>query len=136
MIYGNNWKASAWVGAVLLFYVLVVRLTLCRVETLKHRPCRWRVRGFFSCCDYHLKLKGGPPSVVMVQGYWLPQLMWPRHDLRGVYRPDEVQPRTRGAAAIAPRARGTSPQDILMKWLAVASLAVAIMSFLHDLVAG
>ncbi|MDT7644049.1 MAG: hypothetical protein QOC75_1049 [Pseudonocardiales bacterium] len=136
MIYEGNWTASAWAGGVLLFYLLAVRLTLCRVETLKHRPCRWRVRGFFSSCDYHPGLKGGPPSVVMVPGWWVPRLMWPRHDLRGPFQPQELQPRAAGSAAIAPSARGTSPQDTLMTWLAIASLAVAAMSFLRDLVAG
>ncbi|MDQ2707988.1 MAG: hypothetical protein M3Z25_10290 [Actinomycetota bacterium] len=33
----RNWSASAWIGAALVFYLLAVRLTLCRVETLRPR---------------------------------------------------------------------------------------------------
>ncbi|MBO0872844.1 MAG: hypothetical protein J2P19_05580 [Pseudonocardia sp.] len=64
----RNWGASAWVGAVLVFYLVAVKLTLCRVETVRHRPCRWKVRGYLRCCDYHLNLKQGPPSLVWIQG--------------------------------------------------------------------
>jgi hypothetical protein len=137
LLNGHNWKAAAGTGAVLLFYLLAVRLTVCRVETLRGRPCRWRVRGFWSCCDYHLGLKGTLPSLVRVPGRWgLPRLMWRRSDLAGHVQLNVPQPHGRGAAAIAPKARGSNPLDRVMLWLAVASLVVAIMSFARDVVAG
>lgn len=78
------------------------------VETVRHRPCRWKVRGYLRCCDYHLNLK-------------------------------RVRPRWcgfRGGSAVAPNARAITPMDRIMMALAAASLVVAIMSFVRDVVAG
>ncbi|MDQ2707987.1 MAG: hypothetical protein M3Z25_10285 [Actinomycetota bacterium] len=93
------------------------------------------MRGLWSCCDYHIGLKLGLPTLVFVRG-WLPQFMWPRRDWT-VVRPEE-QPRrsARGEDNINPGSRGWSSLDKIMIALAAASLAVAIMSFVRDVLAG
>lgn len=128
---------GGWVAAVLIFYLLVVRQTRCRVETKLHRPCLWRVRGLLGCCDYHIGLKRGLPRLAPAHGFGLPMLMWPRYDRVPAVGEMEPQPspNARGTAAFAPRARGFSVDRIMM-WLAVGSLAVAFASFLRDVLAG
>lgn len=133
----EQWIVGGWVAAVLVFYLLVVRQTRCRVETKLHRPCLWRVRGLLGCCDYHIGLKRGLPHLVPAHGFGLPMFMWPRYGLAFAVGGVEPQPspNARGTVALAPRARGVSI-DRLMMWLAVGSLAVAFASFLRDVLAG
>lgn len=136
LLWQRQWIASSWIVAVLIFYMLAVRQTRCRVETIRHRPCRWRVRGTLACCDYHLGLKRGLPRLVPAEGFGLPMFMWPRYDLilgAGEAEPQPL-PKARGTAALAPRTRESSIDKIMM-WLAVASLAVACASFLRDFLA-
>lgn len=133
----QQWIMGGWVAAVLIFYLLVVRQTRCRVETKLHRPCLWRVRGLLGSCDYHIGLKRGLPQLVSAHGFGLPMFMWPRYDSAPAV--DEVEPQpspnARGTARLTPRARGLSIDRIMM-WLAVGSLAVALASFLRDVLAG
>jgi hypothetical protein len=128
--------ASAWIVVLLSFYLLAVRLSLCRVETQRHRPCRWRVRGLLGSCDCHLGLKRGLPRLVHVGGFRLPALMWPRYDLAMAVSSEPQPPNgVPDAAQVAPRAR-RSWQDNAMLWLAVGSIVVALASFVRDVVAG
>jgi hypothetical protein len=132
----RNWSGTAWLGAALVIYLAGVRRTRCRVETRRHRPCRWTVRGYLRSCDYHPGLKRGLPTLYRPRGWWLPDLMWPRYDLaRAGYEP---RPRAAacGADAVAPGNRAWSVRERVTTLLAVASLVVAIMSFVRDLIAG
>lgn len=133
----HQWIMSGWVAAVLIFYLLAVRQTLCRVETKLHRPCQWRVRGLLGCCDYHIGIKRGFPRLVPVHGLGLPRFMWPRYHFDVVVGEVEPQPTSHahGSTALAPQAR-TFVLDQIMMWLAVASLTVAFASFLRDVLAG
>ena len=74
----NRWGEASVVAAVLVFYLLAVRLTRCRVETLQHRPCLWRVRGFLGTCDYHVGYKRSFPILVPGGSLGLPMFMWRR----------------------------------------------------------
>jgi hypothetical protein len=137
---GRHWLAATWVALLLVFYVGAVRITLCRVETLRHRPCRWRVRGFLRTCDFHVGLKRGLPILVSSDyRLTLPMLMWPRSDLdaAGYTARAEPQPAAaaRGRAALAANQRGGGA-DRAMLWLGIAGLLVALASFIRDLLAG
>lgn len=131
------WLASSLVAAALIFYLLAVRQVRCRVETKLHRPCLWRVRGLLGCCEYHVGLKRGLPGLVPVHGFGLPGFMWPRYDFQVTVGAVEPQPSPHacGAAALTPQGQGFALDQIMM-WLAVASIAVALASFLRDVLAG
>jgi hypothetical protein len=132
----RNWSAATWISAALLVYLFGIRWTRCRVETLKHRPCRWRVRGYLRCCEFHRGLKRSPPALYFAQRWLIPDLMWPRHD-RALDGPEPQPSRSaRGYEAIAPRDRNWSAPEKVTTLIALVGLAVAIMSFIRDLVAG
>jgi hypothetical protein len=128
------WSPAVVVTGVLAFYLLVVRLTRCRVETTVHRPCRWRVRGLLGTCDYHTGYKRGLPILARGDGIFaLPMFMWRRPDFIPNPAP-EPQPTSTANATIA---RADRPgYDWIMMGLAGVSLLVAIAAFIRDLVAG
>jgi hypothetical protein len=83
--YGQLWTEALILAGMLLGYLGVVRLTRCRVETVRHRPCRWIVRGVLGTCDHHVGYKRGLPRLVRGDGFaGLPTFMWPRDDFAGV----------------------------------------------------
>lgn len=127
------WGSASLLAGILIFYLLVVRLTRCRVETTAHRPCRWRVRGLLGTCDYHVGYKRGLPMLVHGNGV-LPMFMWPRVDfVHAGVRPD---PQPTGAAnPTSARARRPA-YDWGMMALAVTGVLVAIAALIRDLVAG
>ena len=132
----RNWSGSAWLAIALIIYLAGVRRTCCRVETLKRRPCRWLVRGYLRCCDYHPGLKRGLPELFFARRWLLPELMWPRYDRAvAAYEPQPTAS-ARGLSAVAPGNRVWSLQERVTTMVAVASLLVAVMSFIRDLVAG
>lgn len=54
-------------------------VTRCRVETVKHCPCLWLVRGIAGTCDFHVGYKRGLPVLVRGKRFLgLPTFMWPR----------------------------------------------------------
>jgi hypothetical protein len=138
-LYAHLWRASAWIFVILVLYVGLVRVTTCRVETLQHRPCRWRVRGFFRTCDYHVGMKRVLPTLFRSPGAGpvLPMLMWPRPDLEVTFDHVDPQPSpsASGLAALAPRDRrlaGYSPEF----WVGLVGVVVAFAALLRDLIAG
>ena len=60
-IYNHSWRTAAYLAVAWVAYIAFLQVATCRVETLKHRPCRWRVRGMVATCDYHVGLKRGLP---------------------------------------------------------------------------
>src|SRR3954469_24542411 len=81
LISQRSWFEALFTSGVLLFYLAVVRTTRCRVETRQHRPCRYRVRGLFGTCDYHVNDKRSFPVLVRGDGFLgLPTFMWRRDD--------------------------------------------------------
>jgi hypothetical protein len=138
-LYQQLWRASLWIFVILVLYVGLVRVTTCRVETLQHRPCRWRVRGLLRSCDYHTGLKRGLPKLYQSPGAGLalPMLFWPRPDLAVPF--DRVDPQpppaATGAAALAPRDRrlaGYSPEF----WIGSVAVLIAFASLVRDLIYG
>lgn len=132
------WQSSLLVAGMLAFYLLAVKITLCRVETIKHLPCKWRVRGLFNTCEFHTGLKRGLPRTMPGRHpYSLPMLIWRRSDLTPYTQP-ERQPASnaRGEAAMASGVAQSSGNEVFMKWIAIVGLVVAVASFLRDLVAG
>jgi hypothetical protein len=132
------WQSSLIVAGMLIFYLLAVKITLCRVETTKHLPCRWRVRGLLNTCDYHTGLKIGLPGTMPGRHpYSLPMLIWRRGNLTP-YTQAERQPalNARGEAAMASGVAQSSGNEVLMKWIAILGLVVAVAAFLRDLLAG
>lgn len=140
---GVLWSQQMW-GPMLLslaalaFYLAVVRLARCRVETRSHRPCRWRVRGLLGTCDYHVGDKRGLP--VLVRGNWflgLPTFMWRRNNFATTASRTEAQPgpEARGTAATATKARRPG-YDWVMMTVAGFSALVALAAFIRDLIAG
>lgn len=131
------WQMLMTIG-VLSFYLSVVRLTRCRVETQNHRPCLWRVRGLLGTCDYHVGYKRSLPVLVRGEGFLgLPTFMWPRDDFaRTVNRPErQPGPRARGPAATANKARRPG-YDWSMMAIAGLSAVLAIVALIRDFVAG
>jgi hypothetical protein len=137
-LYRHLWRASLWIFVILVLYVGLVRVTTCRVETLQHRPCRWRVRGFLRTCDYHIGLKRGLPTLMRAHaGLALPLLIWPRHDLATTYVRQDPQPpaSATGSAAVAPRYRGRAGFNA-ETWIGFLALVIAAASLLRDLIYG
>ncbi|MFD2485297.1 hypothetical protein [Amycolatopsis albidoflavus] len=129
------WWQTALVTGVLAFYLLVVRLTRCRVETTAHCPCLWRVRGLLGTCDYHVGYKRGLPKLVRGDGFlglWM--FMWPRDDFVRAGSRAEPQPK-RGGSATSERAKRPG-YDWAMFALATVSALVAIAALIRDLIAG
>jgi hypothetical protein len=132
----GSWQESVLIWGFWSIYILAIRLVRCRVETLKHEPCRWRVRGLLGTCDYHVGDKRGIPQLFFPGNLQLPIFMWPRFNLPVAERA-EPQPAAlaTGNATVAGRARKPS-LDTLTIFLGTASLLVAIASFVRDLIAG
>jgi hypothetical protein len=124
------------VATLLVFYLLVVRLTRCRVETMQHRPCRWRVRGLLGTCDFHVGYKRSLPVLVRGDDFLgLPTFMWPR-DFAGAPNHADPQPTTaHGMAATTTKAQRPL-YDQIMIGATVAGLFVATAAFVRDLIAG
>jgi hypothetical protein len=129
---------GAWVGVgfvvlALLFYLLVVRESRCRVETLRHEPCRWRVRGVLGSCEWHDGFKRGLPR--LVPGGWgaPPRFMWPRHDLVEAASGQEVQsdPRARGDEANTVQVARPG-YDWIMMALSAASVLIALVTLILE----
>lgn len=135
LLYRQLWLSALWVAMILAFHLLAVRITLCRVETRQHRPCRWRVRGFLNTCDYHTDLKHGIPVFIYSgRSLTMPALIWPRHEVEIAGSP-ERQPSAMGGHALAPAPKSTS-YDVLLKWLTIVGVCIAFASFIRDLIAG
>jgi hypothetical protein len=133
------WLSAFWIFVILLLYLAFVRVTLCRVETLQHRPCRWRVRGFIRTCEFHIGLKRSLPTLVRspTAGFVLPMLMWPRPDLAVTFDRVEPQPSPSAtdSAAFAPRDRqlaGHTPEA----WIGFFALLVAVAQLVVAIVKG
>jgi hypothetical protein len=130
----NDWPGAALISGLLTCYLLMFRLTRCRVETLRHRPCRWRVRGLLGTCDYHVGCKRGLPVLARANNYaGLPTFMWPRGDFTHTPARPEPQPSQAAAASAATSQRARRPRyDWAMMALAAAGVAVALASFTWD----
>jgi len=137
-LYQHLWRASFWIFLTLVLYVGLLRVTVCRVETRHHRPCRWRVRGFLRTCDYHVGLKRGLPTLLRPPsgGLALPMLMWSRWDLATSTDLPEPQPVTAvGTAAYSPRDRRLSDGQ-LQNLIGGAALLVGIAQLVVAVVKG
>ena len=132
------WRETAVVVGMLAFYLLVVRLTRCRVETTEHKPCRWRVRGLLGTCDYHVGYKRSLPVLVRGAGFLgLPTFMWQRDDFVRTAGRAEPQPAlaAHGMTAAATKAK-RSGYDHVMMIIAVVGVVVAFLALVRDLIAG
>ncbi|GAA1685731.1 hypothetical protein [Fodinicola feengrottensis] len=126
------WPATIFTG-ILAFYLLWVRLTRCRVETIRHRPCLWRVRGLLGTCDFHTGYKKSIPVLARGSGFaGLPTLMW-RRDFFGTM--PEPQPSPGGAGTPQP-AGGRDNYDWIMMAVGVAGVLIAVAALVRDLIAG
>lgn len=132
------WTSSFLVAGILVFYLLAVKITPCRVETTRHLPCKWRVRGIFSTCEFHTGYKRGLPRTMPGRHpYSLPMLIWHRSDLSPYERLErQPAPHARGEAAMASGVAQSATNEMVMKWVAIAGLTVAMATFLRDLIAG
>ncbi|OLT39004.1 hypothetical protein BJF85_07160 [Saccharomonospora sp. CUA-673] len=125
------WAQMALCLSALMFYLAVVRLNRCRVETQLHQPCRWRVRGLLGTCTYHVGYKRGLPVLVRGDNFLgLPTFMWPRDDF--ARSKPEQQPQ-RGQKTIDSAASTRSAYDWAMMVFAGLSLAVGIAALINDL---
>jgi hypothetical protein len=133
--YANDWTATATFTAILLFYIAALRLTRCRVETTKHRPCLWIVRGVLGTCDYHVGYKRGLPRLVRGSGFGgLPTFMWPRDDFEGLVGVRaEAQPMP--GRAVTAKAAGAGYERLTMA-LTVGGFLVAVVGVIRDFAAG
>jgi hypothetical protein len=120
-----------------VFYLLAVKVVRCRVETIKHLPCRWKVRGLIGTCDFHDGQKHGFPELISSGRLLaLPLLMWPRHDLNPYSRP-EPQPTTNtGPGALSTAARSNSGYDRAMMVITAGAAIIALASFIRDVMFG
>ncbi|OLZ44539.1 hypothetical protein BS329_36300 [Amycolatopsis coloradensis] len=131
------WQPLLFAVGALLIYLALIRLTRCRVETNKHRPCRWLVRGVVGTCEFHVGYKRGIPVLVRGRGFLgLPTFMWPRDTFdRGALPEQQPSSTARGAAAMSSTADSPG-YDWVMMSIAGLSMFVAIAAFIRDLVAG
>jgi hypothetical protein len=132
------WVSAGIVVCVLVFYLLAVRRTRCRVQAATHGgPCRWRVRGFLGTCEWHRGMKRGLPR--LVPGGWgaPPKLMWPRDDLESTTMPPEHKPQVtaRGAEMIAPDAPRPE-RDWVPLSIEIGGLLVALIALMYDVTTG
>jgi hypothetical protein len=133
----GDWPGTALISGLLACYLLMVRLTRCRVETLRHQPCRWRVRGILGTCDYHTGYKRSLPVLARGNNFTgLPTFMWPRDDFTPTpttaARP-EPQPSPAAAGTAATSQRAKRPRyDWAMMGLAAAGVAIALASLAWD----
>jgi len=128
------WTGAVFVAAVLVFYLLAIRLTRCRVQTRQGTPCQWLVRGVVGTCDWHRGLKRGFPHLMQVPRTVLPRFMWLRPDPAVVAAPTmEPQP-----AAGATTVDATTPDaarpgyDWVIMGLEVVSACVAVLSLVQQ----
>lgn len=133
----HDWPGAALISGLLACYLLMFRLTRCRVETLRHRPCLWRVRGLLGTCDYHTGYKRGLPVLARGNNFaGLPTFMWPRDDFThttGAAARPEPQPSQAAAGSAATSQRAKRPRyDWAMMALAAAGVAIALVSFAWD----
>lgn len=136
-LYRHLWQASFWIFVTLAVYVGLLRVTLCRVETLKHRPCRWRVRGFLRTCEFHIGLKRGLPTLLPSGRLALPQFMWPRTDLAAAGAPYEPQPApAAGWSGTVSRRDRRLTDARLQNWIGGAALLVGVGQLVVALVQG
>jgi len=119
-----------------LVYILFLRRVRCRVETVKHLPCGWIVRGLVGTCEYHDGLKHGLPRLVRGRGFvGLPSLMWPRDDFAGL-EPVRAEPPKGQPAKGAARAATETNYERWGVVIAVSALVVTIAGVVRDFVAG
>ena len=131
-----QWAQTVIVVFLLVAYLLFVRLARCGVETRKHRPCRWLVRGLCGTCDWHVGDKRGLPTLVPGDGPMsLPKCMWPRSGLEHpLTRPCPRQESEPGSAGtVAPKARHLSPYQRLTLVVSIAGVVICLASFLLSL---
>jgi hypothetical protein len=134
-VMNERWLASAGLAVALLFYLLAVRRTRCRVETEKGRPCSWTARGFVGSCKVHVGLKRGLPAVIRFSTFGLPRLMWERPNLPPASRRPASAVVGSGQVGV-PDPPERNGQETVMLWLAAGGVVVALASFLRDLFAG
>ena len=144
LLYQHLWTAAGIVGALWVVYLALLRLTRCRVETTKHRPCGQRVRGWLGTCEYHVGYKRGLPRLVRGDGFvGLPTFMWPRDDFSGAWEPQPAatvglqakQPRQSGRSG-RPGGPGGAERDPAMMWLTVIGVVVALLALIRDFAIG
>jgi hypothetical protein len=132
----DQWLAGSVFSGALALYLLFVRKTACRVQTLAGgMPCTFSARGYFGTCKPHTGLKRGLPVVRLLGSFKLPRLMW--------LRPEGVPPPRRMAGPIAAtRELGTAEppartgRETVMLWVTISGVVVAVAAFLRDLIAG
>jgi hypothetical protein len=134
----HQWTATAvWTG-ILVVYFGALRLTRCRVETTKHQPCGWLVRGTIGTCKYHVGYKRGLPRLVRGRGFTgLPTFMWPRDRFEGAEAAVSVRSEPQPQPGRAVTAKAARPgYERLTVALTVGGFVVALVGVVRDFVAG
>ena len=131
----HQWTAVAvWLG-ILVIYFAALRLTRCRVETTKHSPCNWLVRGTIGTCKYHVGYKRGLPRLVRGNGFvGLPTFMWPRDHYGGVVSV-RAEPQPAPGRAVTTKAAWPGYERLTVM-LTIAGFVVAVVGVVRDFVAG
>jgi len=131
----DRWLAGLVLSGVLVLYLVFVRKTGCRVQTLTDRPCSNSARGYAGTCKLHTGSKQGMPVLRALGMFGSPRLMW--------LRPEGVQvPRRAGQPVSAMREVGTAEppartgRETIMLWVTISGVVVAVAAFLRDLIAG
>lgn len=132
LVWIGAWTSAAVVGLLLVFYLLALRLTKCRVVTKRGTPCRWLVRGVLGTCDWHQGLKHGMPRLARVRGSVLPVFLWQRPD---VVTSDAGEAPPAPARAVASRA-ARPMYDWAILALEGLGVLIAVLSFTYQLAAG
>ena len=133
----GDWPGMTLISGLLACYLLMIRLTRCRVETLRHRPCLWRVRGLLGTCDFHVGYKRGLPVLVRGDNFvGLPTFMWLRDDFtRNSVIPVRSEPQpsqaAHGATATSERAKRPG-YDWAMMGITATGVIIALASFAWD----
>ncbi|MEV0803490.1 hypothetical protein AB0I34_37765 [Kribbella sp. NPDC050281] len=134
-IYSHSWRTALYLALMWLVYVVFLQLAMCRVETRKHQPCKWLVRGLIGTCKYHVGSKRGLPRLVRGPRYvGLPRLMWPRDDFDGLVAV-RAEPQPKPGRAVT--AKASQPRyDRLNVLIAVGAFLVTAVGVIRDFVAG
>ncbi len=133
------WFAALLTGATLIFYWWAVLPAKCCVQTRAGRPCSNTVRGIMATCEYHPGAKRGFPILLNNGPLSLPVLMWrnPRHApvRQHIVNVEFTEMHAEAPESAAQISRAKS-LNTTMAWLTGIGVAIALASFVRDMVAG
>lgn len=130
----RSWSVGLGLALVLVAYLCWIHPSNCRVQKLDGDPCSQPSSGWLGTCRRHRTMKSSLPTMSRTPGHLWPQVWWPRPGGAAAAHGPPLPPRRPRSSRAPSRAPNGGTRIVTI--LAVASLVVAIMSFLRDVIAG